>query len=94
MPEYHDKTTLIITADHGRGTGPSDWKGHGEKIPDSAGDWIAVLGPDTPALGERTNTSLRTQSQIATTIAALLGLDYRAFFKQAGEPLQDVIKGR
>jgi hypothetical protein len=94
MPEYHDKTTLIITADHGRGTGPADWKSHGEKTADSAGDWIAVLGPDTPALGERANTSARAQNQIASTIAALLGLDYRAFFKQAGEPLQDVIKGR
>lgn len=94
MPEYRDKTTLILTADHGRGTGPVDWKSHGEKIPDSAGDWIAVLGPDTPGLGERANTSPHTQSQIAATIAALLGLDYQAFFKQAGEPLQDVIQGR
>jgi hypothetical protein len=94
MPEYRDKTTLIITADHGRGTGPVDWKSHGEKIPDSAGDWIAILGPDTPPLGERTNTSPRTQSQIAATIGALLGFDYRAFFTQAGEPLHDVIKGR
>jgi hypothetical protein len=94
MPEYRDKTTLIITADHGRGTGPVDWKSHGEKIPDSAGDWIAILGPDTPPLGERTNTSPRAQSQIAATIGALLGFDYRAFFTQAGEPLHDVIKGR
>lgn len=94
MPQYRDSTTLIITADHGRGTGPVDWKGHGEKIPDSAGDWIAVLGPDTPALGERTNTSSHTESQVAATIAALLGLDYRAFFSRAAEPLQDVIKGR
>jgi hypothetical protein len=94
MPEYRDKTTLIITADHGRGTGPLDWKSHGEKIPDSAGDWMAILGPDTPGLGERTNTPPHTQSQIAATIASLLDLDYRAFFNEAGEPLQDVIKGR
>jgi hypothetical protein len=94
IPQYRDKTTLIITADHGRGSGPDDWKSHGEKFPESKGDWIAILGPDTPGLGERANTSRRTQSQIAATIAALLGLDYGAFSKRAGEPLQDVIKGR
>jgi hypothetical protein len=94
IPQYRGTTTLIVTADHGRGTGPDDWKSHGEKIPDSAGDWMAVLGPDTPALGERTNIAPHTQSQIAATIAALLGLDYRAFFSQACEPWQDVIKGR
>jgi len=94
MPQYRGTTTLIVTADHGRGTGPDDWKNHGEKVPDSAGDWIAVLGPDTPALGERTNTATHAQNQIAATIAALLGLDYRAFFSGAGEPLQEVIKGR
>src|SRR5262249_19588130 len=32
MPAYREKTTLIITADHGRGSGPSDWKRHGEKV--------------------------------------------------------------
>jgi hypothetical protein len=94
MPQYRDKTTLIITADHGRGSGPVDWKSHGEKVPESKGDWIAIIGPDTAPLGERTNTAPRTQSQIAATMAALLGLDYRAFFTQAGAPLQDVIKGR
>lgn len=28
-PEYRDKTTLIITTDHGRGTNKSSWKSHG-----------------------------------------------------------------
>lgn len=94
MSEYRDKTTLIITADHGRGTGPVDWKGHGAKIADSAADWIAVIGPDTPPLGERANIPERSENQIAATMAALLGLEYRTFFSQAGEPLQDVIAGR
>ena len=31
MPEYKDKTTLIVTTDHGRGDPPVDWKNHGEK---------------------------------------------------------------
>ena len=39
---------------------------------------MGFLGPDTPGLGERTNCSPVTQSQIAATLAAFLGLDYRA----------------
>jgi len=57
----------------------------------SEGDWIAVMGPDTPPLGERTQTQAHTQSQIAATIAALLGKDYRAFFPAAGAPITDIL---
>ena len=34
---------------------PAEWKSHGEKIPDSKYIWMAFIGPDTPALGERSN---------------------------------------
>jgi len=93
IPSYRDKTTLIITADHGRGSGLSDWKSHGEKVAGSQGDWIAVIGPDTPALGERTQTEAQKQNQIAATIAALLGEDYHASFPQSGLPISDIITG-
>jgi len=93
MPQYRDKTTFIITADHGRGSGLVEWKDHGEKINDSENDWLAVLGPDTPALGERTNIPPLTHSQLAATIAALLGEDYRAAFPKAGRPIADVTGG-
>jgi hypothetical protein len=92
-PQYRGKTTFIITADHGRGSGLEDWKKHGEKIADSEGDWIAVIGPDTPPAGERTQTEPRTQSQIAATIAALLGEDYRAAVPPSGAPMADVLAG-
>jgi hypothetical protein len=78
---------------HGRGSGPSDWKNHGEKVAGAEGDWIAVIGPDTPPLGERTQIEPLTQSQIATTIAALLGEDYRAVFSKAGAPIADILNG-
>ncbi len=91
MPSYRDKTTFIVTADHGRGSGPSDWKSHGEKVAGSEGDWIAVIGPDTPPWGERTQTQGHTQSQIAATISALLGQDYHAAFPKTGEPILDVL---
>jgi hypothetical protein len=93
MPQYRDKTTFIITADHGRGSGLEDWKKHGEKIANSESDWIAVIGPDTPPAGERTQTEAHTQSQIAATIAALLGEDYCAAFPASGAPIADVLAG-
>jgi hypothetical protein len=92
MPQYRGKTTFIITTDHGRGNGPVDWKEHG--TPDSPGSediWIAVLGPDTPALGERRDVPAVTQAQVAATIAAFLGRDFRKAAPQAAAPLPDVI---
>ena len=77
MPEYRDKTTFIITTDHGRGGGLVDWKEHGVSEKGSENIWIAVMGPDTPALGERSNVNVVTQAQIAATIAQLLGKDFR-----------------
>ncbi len=53
LPEYRGTTTMIVTTDHGRGDAPVEWKSHGAKIKGSERIWIAVIGPDTPALGER-----------------------------------------
>jgi hypothetical protein len=86
-PEYHDQLTFIITCDHGRGSGLKLWRDHDKNIDGAENIWIAVLGPDTPATGEMTNVSRTTQSQIAATIAALLGQDYRAAIQQAAPPL-------
>ena len=85
IPEYKDTTTLIISTDHGRGGGLVEWKEHGVKEKGSNNIWIAVIGPDTAALGERHNVAEVTQSQIASTIAALLGKDFKAF-KPAAAP--------
>lgn len=78
MPGYANKTTLIITCDHGRGHAIKEqWKDHGEKIKDAGQIWIAALGPDTTPSGEmKTNITLY-QRQIATSIAALLGFDFK-----------------
>jgi Type I phosphodiesterase / nucleotide pyrophosphatase len=90
MPEYRDKTTLIFSPDHGRGEGP-EWKSHGEKIPDSKYIWMAFLGPDTPAKGERSNVPPVMQNQIAATLAVFLGEDYPAAVEKAGKPIQEVL---
>ena len=47
--------------------------------------------PDTRPLGERKNIAAVTQSQIAATVAALLGEDYNAAEPRAGKPIADVL---
>jgi hypothetical protein len=91
MPEYRDRTTLIVTTDHGRGDAPDGWKHHGAKTEGSQRIWIGVLGPDTRPLGERQNVETVTQSQIAATLARLLGEDYNAFAPDAGQPIRSVL---
>ncbi len=77
MPEYKDKTTLIVTCDHGRGDKvKSEWTSHGEKIPDADQIWMAVMGPDTKPSGEQKSGQVY-QRQLATTFAALLGFDFK-----------------
>jgi hypothetical protein len=94
MPRYRGKTTLIFSPDHGRGDDPTGWRSHGEKLPESKYIWMAFLGPDTRALGERSNLPAVTQNQIAATLAALLGEDYTADVSKAGKPISDVLPAR
>ena len=82
-PEYKDQTTLILTADHGRGDAPVEWKSHGAKIPGADRIWVGILGPDTPARGD-SPLGRADQNQIAATLAALLGEDYNAYQPKAG----------
>jgi len=90
-PQYEDKTTLIITTDHGRGTNPkSTWKGHGSNIPDAGEIWIAVIGPDSPALGEVKRPGQLYQNQVARTLARALGVDYQQ--PKAGEVIAGALK--
>lgn len=92
MPEYRGKTTFLITTDHGRGGDPDEWKNHGRKIPGSENIWLAVIGPDTPALGERSQVAAITQSQIAATLAALLGEDFRQAAPAAALPIAELLR--
>jgi hypothetical protein len=95
LPAYRDRTTFIITTDHGRGSGPTEWKEHGKEQKGSENIWIAVLGPDTPPLGERSHTAEVHQAQIAATVAALLGKDFRRAVPEAAPPIVEVLgRGR
>jgi hypothetical protein len=81
----------VITTDHGRGPAPIAWKNHGREIVDSSYLWMAVIGPDTPALGERTDLAPVRQAQVAATVAALLGEDFVAASPRSAPPVADVL---
>lgn len=88
--QYKNKTTLIITCDHGRGDVIKDtWRDHGEKIKESGETWLAVIGPDTKITGEVKVNEQLYQKQYAATIAALLGLNFTAEHP-IGEPIRDI----
>jgi hypothetical protein len=93
MPQYRDSTTFIILTDHGRGSTGKDWTDHGKDVNGAEHIWFSVLGPDTSALGARgADAPLVTQAQLAATVAALLGKDFRAAFPNAAPPIADVLK--
>ncbi len=90
MPAYRGTTTFIVTTDHGRGDGPVNWKRHGEDVVGAEAIWMAIMGPDTPGLGEVANTPF-TQAQIAATLAALLGENWRSARAGAAAPVNGAI---
>jgi hypothetical protein len=92
IPQYKDKTTLIVTCDHGRGDKiKSNWQSHGSKIEDAHELWLAVIGPDTRPLGELKTAGQLYQKQIAATIAQLLGFHFTANHPVA-DPINSIYK--
>lgn len=75
-PQYKDKTTMIITVDHGRGVSKTSWKGHGDEIAEAGQIWMMTIGPDTPASGEMKVSGQWHSAMIARTIFQLLGMEY------------------
>ena len=79
ITQYKDKTTLIITCDHGRGAKIKEqWRDHGVTVEDSGEIWFAIIGPDTKPFGEMSTNAQLYQGQLAATMAALLGFHYTA----------------
>ncbi len=91
LPDYKDNTSIVIGPDHGRGGTIRDWTDHNAKIEGAEFIWSAVIGPDTPPLGVRSDieTSL---SQIAATLATLVGEDFNAASPRSAKPLPNVVK--
>lgn len=87
QPQYRDNTTLIVTADHGRGKLPTHWGQHDEDIEAAKNIWLAVIGPDTVHRGEVEGGATLYQNQIAATIAHEFGLDYAKLHPAAGKAI-------
>ncbi|MBK8954558.1 MAG: alkaline phosphatase family protein [Saprospiraceae bacterium] len=76
-PFYKNRTTFVITTDHGRGDlNKREWTSHGKLINGSNFIWIAAIGPDTPGRGEVQNAKRYFQNQAAKSVAKFLGFDY------------------
>ena len=89
MPEYANQTTLLVTTDHGRGASTGDWMDHGRKVPAAEATWFAALGPGVAPLGAREGVTVTT-SQLAATIAAVVGENFRAAVPSAAPPLPGI----
>jgi hypothetical protein len=84
---YRDRTALIITTDHGRGSLAADWRDHGSKVSGAERIWMAFAGPDWPRRGEWRDSEPIYQNQVAATLAQALGLDYLEQHPGAGRPI-------
>ncbi len=85
IPAYRDGVTFIVTTDHGRGDGDR-WTDHGRTVDGAERIWIATFGARAQKLGEIT-TARVTQGQVAASVAAALGLDYRTATPRAAASL-------
>lgn len=75
-PAYKNKTTLLITTDHGRGSKPSQWNKHSFLTKGSGEAWLAAIGPGIKPSGEVKEPQQIFQKQIANSIAVMLGVQF------------------
>lgn len=83
---YKNKTTFIITTDHGRGESANSWHKHSLFTKGSAQTWMAMIGPGIEPVGEIKTEQQIYQKQIASTIAMLLGQEFQTSHK-IGKPI-------
>ena len=83
---YKDKTTFIITTDHGRGSKPNSWSAHHLFINGSGQTWLAMIGPDVCPMGEIKTDQQIYEKQLAQTIALLLGKKFTSD-RNIGKPI-------
>ena len=92
-PQYKDKTTIIITCDHGRGDIPNlEWRHHGHVL-HADNIWVAAIGAGITAKGEVKEKMHLYQNQLAATIAALLGYTYK-LDHFSGAPIEPIISAK
>lgn len=73
-PVYRDRTTFIITTDHGRGSKKTNWHKHGMFVKGSSQTWLALFGNGVRKLGEYKEPVQFYQKQLAGTIGHFLNI--------------------
>ena len=73
-PFYRNKTTIIITTDHGRGNTQHTWHKHGTFVTGASQTWVALLGKSVKPLGEHFGGGQLYQKHLAGTIGYLIGV--------------------
>jgi hypothetical protein len=91
-PDYRGRTALVATSDHGRGGTREDWTRHGARVEGARYTWLAAIGPLIAPLGEAGAGYRATASDIAPTMLALAGVDYRELAGVAGAPLARLLR--
>ena len=87
-PEDRNRTHLLITTDHGRGHTIKEWRSHGAKVEGAQDVWMAFVSPSMPTRGEwKQHPPLHT-NQAAATLAAWVGVDWRALRPVAGPAIR------
>lgn len=77
LPQYKNKTAMLITVDHGRGL-EAKWTSHGPSVPHANEIWFALIAPGVSNKGEMKTSGQYYQQQFAQTMAHLLGLHFTA----------------
>jgi phosphopentomutase len=84
-PFYRNKTTFIISTDHGRGRG-ENWVKHHTFVCGSGEIWLVLLGKGIEPAGEMQEVKTLYQNQVAATIAHLLG-EHFSSKRNTGKPI-------
>lgn len=87
-PALRGRTAVMLVTDHGRGNTAEDWGSHGKDTEGAQHVWAAVAAPSWGARGVwKAGHAQASQSQVAATIASLVGKDWRKASPGAGAPL-------
>jgi hypothetical protein len=75
MGDYGRRTAVIITTDHGRGSGASSWSDHGARVPESNRIWTYIRLPRNGSFKIRDGAAHHNHLDIRPTIEYFFGLE-------------------
>ena len=72
LPDYANKTTFLITTDHGRGNDEDNWHSHGLLVDGSSQTWMGLFGNTVGSTGERKNRQQIYLKQVKNLLLKIL----------------------